>query len=142
MIRTHGSCVARDDAALLLLGASGSGKSDLALRLLDRGFALVADDQVVMERGFARPPASLAGLLEIRGIGLLTLPYRAPVRVVLALDLGSPAERLPDPIGPDPVLGIPLLRLDPGSPAAAVKAELALDCVVGRRVLRHGFTNT
>ena len=67
-MQIHGSCAARDGAAVLLLGPSGSGKSDLALRLLDRGFLLVADDQVLIEDGVARAPPPLAGLLELRGL--------------------------------------------------------------------------
>ena len=76
-MQIHGSCASRDGAGVLVLGPAGSGKSDLVLRLLDRGFDLVADDRVEIEHGMARAPASLAGLIEVRGLGLLRLPYRA-----------------------------------------------------------------
>lgn len=86
---------------VLLLGESGAGKSDLALRLIDRGALLAADDrtELFVERGglMARPPQSLAGLLEVRGVGILELPYEQQVRVTVAVMLireGAP-ERLP-----------------------------------------------
>ena len=63
-MQIHASCAARDGAGVLLLGPPGSGKSDLVLRLLDRGFTLVADDRVVIEDGHASAPAALAGLLQ------------------------------------------------------------------------------
>ncbi len=75
----HGSCVSRDGAGVLLLGPPGAGKSDLAMRLLARGFQLVADDQVAIQDGIARPAPALAGLLEVRGLGILRLAH-APDR--------------------------------------------------------------
>ncbi|MBE7211309.1 MAG: HPr kinase/phosphatase C-terminal domain-containing protein [Gluconacetobacter diazotrophicus] len=138
-VTLHGTCVTRGEDALLLLGAPGSGKSDLALRLLDRGFELVADDRIVMEDGLARPPATLAGLIEVRGLGVLRLPHRAPVRPVLILRLDGEAVRLPGPAMPHPFLRLPVLDLDPRPPSAAAKAEWALDAVVGRRQVATGF---
>ncbi len=90
--------------AVLLLGPSGSGKSDLALRLQDRGWSLIADDRVVLavdhDRLCASAPAILEGLLEVRGVGILPakpvpIPLRGPVPVALVLDLAAPMERLP-----------------------------------------------
>src|SRR6516162_9304950 len=80
-MQIHASCAARDGAGVLLLGPPGSGKSDLALRLLDCGFMLVADDRVEVEGGVARPPPALAGLLEVRGLGILRLPYLQSARL-------------------------------------------------------------
>ena len=117
---------------MLLLGAPGAGKSDLVLRLLARGFALVADDQVVIEAGLARPPPALAGLLEVRGLGIVRLAHVAPVRVVLAVELGA-AERLPRPrvlAG----LGVPVVAIDPGAASAPERVALALECALGRVV--------
>lgn len=128
----HASCVAREDAAVLLLGAPGAGKSDLALRLLGRGFVLVADDRVIVEAGAARPPETIAGLLEVRGLGIVRLPYQAPVRIALAAFLtGELPERLPMPaaFGLPPV---PLIAIDPCAASAAERIALALDCAVGR----------
>src|SRR6478672_4513008 len=90
--RMHGSCVSRNGEAVLLLGPSGSGKSDLVLRLLAQGFELVADDQVDVSGGEASPPESLAGLLEVRGIGIVRLPHRAPAHLALVAELDHPTE--------------------------------------------------
>jgi HPr kinase/phosphorylase len=129
--RVHGSCACRNGDAVLLIGPPGSGKSDLVLRLLGRGFDLVADDQVDVTNGVASAPPSLAGLLEARGLGILRLPYARTARLALVVDLGEPAERLPAPaLHPD--LGVPLLRLDGHAAAAPDLVMLALDCALGR----------
>lgn len=120
---------------MLVLGPPGSGKSDLVLRLLDRGFALVADDQVEIEDGTARPPARLAGLLEVRGLGILRLPYLEEVRLSLAVSAGVP-ERLP---GARIHLGVPLIVLDPLEASAPAKVERALACTEGAAMLAGAF---
>ena len=127
----HGSCIAREQAGLIFIGPSGSGKSDLAMRLIARGFILVADDQVSFEKGIARPPPSLAGLLEVRGLGVLRLPYLAEVRAVLVIELGAIEPRLPAPVRHSD-LDLPLLRLDAALPSAPERVILALDCALGR----------
>ena len=132
-MQLHASCAARDAHGVLLLGPSGSGKSDLLLRLLDRGFALVADDRVDVEAGTAKAPDALAGLIEVRGLGILRLPYVPEVRVALAVALGPGEqgnERLPDPRR-DPRLGVPSIRLDPWPASAPLRVSLALDCALG-----------
>lgn len=97
----HGTCVAFGDIGILLRGVSGSGKSDLALRLIEAGAALVADDRVELRAGedrlTAAAPAGLAGLMEIRGLGLVELPSVSDIPVELIADLVSTAdmERLP-----------------------------------------------
>src|SRR5687768_3846596 len=99
----HATCVELSDRGIVLLGPSGSGKSDLALRLIDRGARLVADDQLTVERQgdrlLGRPAEALAGLLEVRGYGIVKLPWRAPCPLGLAVGLDSvgPLPRLPEP---------------------------------------------
>ncbi len=143
-MQIHGSCASRDGAGVLLLGPPSAGKSDLLLRLIDRGFLLVADDRVDIEHGVAAPTKSLAGLIEVRGLGILRMPYvaQSPLRLCVTLvpgagvpGAGTAAVRLPQPIA-DPTLlsmglSVPTVSLDPTTPAAALKVELALRCAVG-----------
>ncbi|MFM8819530.1 MAG: HPr kinase/phosphorylase [Phenylobacterium sp.] len=85
---------------VLVEGASGSGKSDLALRALDLGFRLISDDRTLVwssdGAAYGRAPESLAGLLEVRGVGVLRIPALAFCRIDLVVMSGTP-ERLPDP---------------------------------------------
>ena len=132
----HGSCAAHGGIGVLLLGSPGAGKSDLLLRLIDRGFDLVADDRVVIEAGQAMPPAALAGMIEIRGLGLLRMAHVAPVRLGLAILLEAPSVRLPQPERHSS--GVPLLRMSPFAASAACRIEIAVDCLAGRRALSAG----
>ena len=126
------SCVAIGGRALLIEGAPGSGKSSLALALIDRGAVLIGDDGVQLEakdgRLYASPPPNIAGLLEVRNLGLLTFPTATQVQVALAVRLDPAAERFIDT--PDKArhcgMDLPLIRLWPDAPLLAVKAELAL----------------
>jgi len=137
--RIHGNCVAREGDGLLIVGPSGSGKSDLTLRLLGRGFSLVADDQVEIVDGLARAPDALAGLLEVRGLGIVRLPYLCDVKlhVIIALtDHSAPStkslpERLPLPERHD-ALGLPVVHLRAADASAPDRVALALDCALGR----------
>jgi HPr kinase/phosphorylase len=134
-MRLHASCAARlgPDGydAVLLTGPSGAGKSDLLLRLIDRGFALVADDQVIVEHQLARAPAPLAGLLEVRGLGIFRLPFLAAATPRLVVRLGLSLERLPQP-EQDPDFGLPLVTIDPHHPSAPARVALALEAACAR----------
>ena len=136
-MQIHASCAARQGVGVLLLGPPGSGKSDLVLRLLDRGFILVADDRVELDGHNAWAPASLAGLLEVRGLGILRLPYLPRARLALAVELGGDVTRLPAPASCKHT-GLPLVAIDPNRPAAAQIVELALDCAQGVRAQHAG----
>lgn len=129
----HASCVALDGRAVLLCGLSGSGKSDLALQLIDRGFVLVADDQTIIRRQgtrlLASVPSTIAGKIEIRGVGIVTMPTTADAQVALVVDLTSDIERLPDDSRERRILdvAIPLITIDARTASAASKVALALD---------------
>ena len=121
---------------MLLRGPSGSGKSDLALRLIEAGARLIADDQTVLVRQgevvIAGPPARIAGLIEARGVGIVKLGRDQLVRraaVALLVDLAQPQRitRLPEP-SRETVLGIdlPVLTLAPFEASASAKLRLAL----------------
>ena len=116
---------------LLIEGPPGSGKSSLALALIDRGATLVGDDGVLLEARdgqlWALPPPNIAGLIEIRNVGLVSLPAEA-APVVLVLRLDAEAERLPESAERATLAGVsvPLIRLWPDTPALPLRAEWAL----------------
>ena len=138
----HGTAVAIGGNAVLIRGASGAGKSDLALRclalaptaLIPGPAHLVADDRVELKREGQRlraaAPAAIRGKLEVRGIGIITVPHVVSAEVVLIADLVPPSmvERLPDPPARTDFMGLslPLLRLAPFEAAAPIKLLLAL----------------
>lgn len=131
-----GTCVAVGGRGVLLQGPSGAGKSDLALRLIDGGAELVADDRVVLEARAgvlsASAPTALRGLLEVRGLGVFRLPYRASVAVALVAELGGERDdRLPLP-NTTTVLGheLPAIRLSGERASAAARVRLALGTAV------------
>jgi len=136
----HASCAARAGDGVLFLGPPGAGKSDLVLRLLGRGWMLVADDQVEVEPVepdalLATPPAALHGLVR-------DLPVAAPARLRLVVDLLPPGEA--PPRMPEPALfqahgrSLPRLALAAREAAAPDKVIMALDAACGHARLLAG----
>ncbi|MBI2718522.1 MAG: HPr kinase/phosphatase C-terminal domain-containing protein [Rhizobiales bacterium] len=147
----HASCVAIGDHGVLLLGGSGSGKSDLALRLVDQAgngitksqkeTRLVADDQVVIrlagDRLVGSAPAAIAGQLEIRGLGIVAVPFLREARIGLAVRLSDQAsiERMPALEGSHfEILGrqLPMVFVDPTSASAPARIRAAVDWLLER----------
>jgi len=143
-VNIHASCAvlahagaafgASRDAGVLLLGKSGSGKSDLVLRLISRGAILVSDDRTELclqgGRLVARPPANLRGLIEVRGVGIVALPHAHKARIALAVRLDAKVPRLPREEhykAPwDLPVPVPLLRLAAFESSAPEKIVLAI----------------
>lgn len=130
-VTIHATCVAIGARGVLLTGPSGAGKSDLAMRLIDRGAVLVADDYTVLSQEdgvlIARSPATIAGRMEVRGIGIVARPALAAVPVALAVVLASEDERMPEPrrivlSG----VAVPEVVIDPRWPSAPIKVEWSL----------------
>ncbi len=130
-ILLHATSVDLGGKAVVLRGPPGSGKSDLALRLIDGGATLIADDQTRIEirnsRLTASPPATIAGMIEVRGMGLYQVPFTPAAVVGLLVDLAPEAEieRLPDP-EEESILGIPVPRLRLAAFHASTPAKLRL----------------
>jgi predicted ATPase len=132
MIAHQATAVAVGGRAVLIEGPPGSGKSSLALALIDRGAAIIGDDGVMLEttgaRAMARPHPNTTGLIEVRNLGLVPMTPlpEAPVALVLLLDRGAP--RFVE--SPEWVVrggaSLPMVRLWPDSPVLALRAELAL----------------
>lgn len=133
----HASCVCVKDKGILLIGASGTGKSDLALRLIDRGAMLVADDYVNLSRKddvlLASPPDRLTGKIEVRGVGICTLPFMPAAQIHLYVDLAATPDRFPNPAFKD-IAGvmIPRIALSALEASAPLKIEMALSQGVGQ----------
>jgi len=132
----HASCIAIDMGGrmrgVLIAGQSGAGKSDLALRLIDRGARLVSDDYSFIRRLDGRivasPPDTIRGKIEVRGLGIMPVDNLAEVEVALMIDLDSPVERMPEGPGLRRVAGVdlPVVALAGLEASAPLKVELAL----------------
>jgi serine kinase of HPr protein (carbohydrate metabolism regulator) len=130
-VTVHASCVAIGGRGVLIAGASGRGKSDLAMRLIDRGARLVSDDYTILRAGQARlvasPPATIAGRIELRGVGIVPVEAVAEAPVCLLVDLDRAPERLPEPASAAFLgVAVPALGVDALEASAPIKVEAAL----------------
>ena len=127
----HASTVAIDGRAVMIVGRSGSGKSDLALRLIDRGAKLVSDDYTLVVRRsgvlFARAPATIAGKMEVRGIGIVDVPHVEEVPVALIVEIEAEVLRMPER-RQRTIAGVEVrqVAIEPFAASAPIKVELAL----------------
>ena len=133
MTAHQATAVAIGGRALLIEGAPGTGKSSLALALIDRGAALIGDDAVMLDRAegalLASPHPRVAGLIEVRNVGMIAMPMVGGVPVALVLRLDPQAPRHVEAADSVERAGValPLLRLWPDSPVLALRAEIALE---------------
>lgn len=137
-VYVHGTAVALGPWGVLLRGGSGAGKSDLALRLIERGAKLISDDQVhlFLEGGlvYGAAPQTISGLLEVRGIGVVPMPVKDKAPIVLLLDLvpHEDVPRLPDAESETHFgLDLPVLKLFPFESSAPEKVKVALRSLLG-----------
>ena len=126
------TCVAIGGRGLMIEGSPGSGKSSLALALIDRGAVLIGDDGVLLERDgerlLASPAPATAGLLEVRNVGLVRFPTISRIPLALLIGLDPAAPRFRDESGWQTRAGVrlPAISLWPEAPILALRAELAL----------------
>ena len=138
MEQVHATCIDLGGKGVLFRGPSGSGKSDLALRLLDVGARLVADDRTDLTLRndviIATAPEELAGKLEVRGIGIVSVDFLAKTSLVLVADLVGAAdiERIPEPTTAKLLgLSLALIHLAPFEASAPAKVRAALKSLAG-----------
>lgn len=131
----HATCVSIGGRAVLIAGRSGRGKSDLALRLIDRGARLVSDDYTMVRRAegrlLASAPANIAGRIEVRGVGLLSMEAERDAPICLFVDLDRDPERLPRMEDQRSVAGatVPTIGLAALEASAPIKVEAALNLI-------------
>ena len=132
----HGSAVAIDGQAVLIFGPSGSGKSDLALRLIDRGATLISDDMVGIESTddylILSVAPNIAGKIELRGIGICAVDFISSAPLRLVVELTQEVDRMPpdDQRAAISNYWIPMVKLDPFQPSSVLKVEWALRSVI------------
>jgi HPr kinase/phosphorylase len=135
-VNLHGTAVSIAGEGVLIIGASGSGKSDLALRLIDRGAVLISDDRIIIEaidgQPILRTAPNIAGLIEVRGIAIITLPFTTDVKLRLVIDLDATVMRFIDTVAIYNAgdFAIPCFAMSAFETSAAIKVELALKSVV------------
>lgn len=141
----HATTVAINGDGVLIRGPAGSGKSDLALRLIDAGAGLVADDYTKLEiidaKVFTSPPETISGIMEVRGIGVMHIGTsgKAPLAMIVDLVRHELIERLPEHLNTEIMgMAIPLIEVDPFEPSAAAKVRMALKAIKEKMFIEDG----
>ena len=141
MKQIHGTCIVVNSCGVILRGPPSSGKSDLALRLINEGAQLVADDQIVLNSNgkelFASAPEKLLGLMEVRGIGIIEFDYIKNVKVEVIFDLvkNDKISRLPDALTANVNgVSVPRILLFPFEVSATTKLTIAAKAVTGKNI--------
>jgi serine kinase of HPr protein (carbohydrate metabolism regulator) len=137
----HGTAISIGGHAVLIMGESGSGKSDLALRLIDRGAILISDDVVFLETRDNAPlltvAPNIAGKIEVRGVGIFDVHFIASAPLRLVIEFVDAPDRLPEDIA-HTIIGdyvVPVSKLNPFEQSSAIKVEYALRAVLDSGVL-------
>jgi HPr kinase/phosphorylase len=136
----HGTAISISGDGVLIIGKSGSGKSDLALRLIDRGALLVSDDRVIIDNAGSQPllrtAPNVAGLIEVRGLGIVQVAYVTCAPLKLVVDLDGVVPRFLDQLQQQDIAGIdiPHIALAAFESSAAIKVEYALKTLVDQTV--------
>lgn len=141
----HATTVAINGDGVLIRGPAGSGKSDLALRLIDAGAGLIADDYTKLEindgQVFVSPPETISGMMEVRGIGVMHIGTsgQAPLMMIVNLVRHELIERLPEHLNTE-IMGtpVPLIEVDPFEPSAAAKVRMALKAIKEKIFIEDG----
>ena len=137
----HGTAISIGGHAVLIMGESGSGKSDLALRLIDRGAILISDDVVFLETRDNTPiltvAPTIAGKIEVRGVGISNVDFLASAPLRLVIEFVDAPDRLPEDIAHTTIgdYVVPVSRLNPFEQSSAIKVEYALRAVLDRGAL-------
>ena len=137
----HGTAISIGGHGVLIMGESGSGKSDLALRLIDRGAILISDDVVFLETRDNAPILTVApnivGKIEVRGVGIFNVDFIASAPLRLVIEFVDAPDRLPEDIARASIgdYVVPVSRLNPFEHSSAIKVEYALRAVLDRGVL-------
>lgn len=134
--KVHATAVAIDGKGILIIGSSGSGKSDLAIHLIDRGAILISDDQVIVSRKQGKvtlnPPANIAGKIELYSLGIHEVEYASDLPLVMVVRLVDKSDRYPLDRQTYQILDfhLPLITLDSYRSTAPIKVEMALKQIV------------
>lgn len=132
----HATAVAIDKHGIMIVGPSGSGKSDLAIRLIDRGARLISDDQVLASRQentvILNAPASIAGKIELYSVGIFDIPFVSDIRLVMIVHLTDDAERYPMDAQLELLVGMNIssINLDGRTSSAPIKVEMELQKII------------